>query len=129
MRSYLEGGFFADSSGVFSNPDCNTSVSIGTKTYMVICEDINWYDRGRAGTEGENGKYVVNEVYFLDMSIENPTVDDLMRFAVMPKGSEGTGAIFLPDGSMILNIMHPSTSNPAPFNRSCTVLIEGFRKK
>jgi secreted PhoX family phosphatase len=129
MRSYLEGGFFSDSSGVFSNPDCNTSVSIGTKTYMVICEDINWYDRGRAGAEGENGKYVMNEVYFLDMSIQNPTVDDLMRFAVMPKGSEGTGAIFLPDGSMILNIMHPSAANPVPFNRSCTVLIEGFRKK
>jgi len=129
MRSYLEGGFFGDSSGVFSNPDCNTSVSIGTKTYMVICEDINWYDRARAGAEGENGKYVMNEVYFLDMSIQNPTVDDLMRFAVMPKGSEGTGAIFLPDGTMILNIMHPSAANPVPFNRSCTVLIEGFRKK
>lgn len=129
MRSYLEGGFFSDSSGCFSNPDCNTCVTFGSKTYMIICEDINWYDRGRAGVEGEKNKYVLNEVYFLDMSIENPTVDDLQRFAIAPKGAEGTGAIFLPDGSMILNIMHPSKSNPAPFNRSCTVLIEGFKKK
>lgn len=129
MRSYLEGGFFSDSSGCFSNPDCNTAVTIGSKTYMVICEDINWYDQGRAGKEGERNKQFFNEVYFLDMSIENPTVDDLMRFAVTPKGAEGTGVIFLPDGSMILNIMHPAKTNPAPFNRSCTVLIKGFKKK
>jgi secreted PhoX family phosphatase len=127
MRSYLEGGIFSDSSGCFSNPDCNTSVNIGNKTYLVICEDINWYDRGRAGKEGEMNKQFFNEVYFLDMSIENPTVDDLLRFAVTPKGAEGTGVIFLPDGSMILNIMHPSKDNPAPFNRSCTVLIQGFK--
>ena len=92
----------------------------------MICEDINWYDRGRAGKEGEMNKQFFNEVYFLDMSIENPTADDLLRFAVTPKGAEGTGVIFLPDGSMILNIMHPAKENPAPFNRSCTVLIQGF---
>ncbi|MBK6952775.1 MAG: DUF839 domain-containing protein [Crocinitomicaceae bacterium] len=127
MRSYLEGGFYSDSSGCFSNPDCNTAVNIGNKTYQVICEDINWYDRGRAGKEGEMNKQFFNEVYFLDMSIENPTADDLLRFAVTPKGAEGTGVIFLPDGSMILNIMHPAKTNPAPFNRSCTVLIQGFK--
>ena len=126
MRSYLEGGFFADSSGCFSNPDCNTAVIIGGKPWMVMCEDINWYDRGRSGKTGEAQKQFYNEVYFLDMSIENPTVDDLLRFAAMPKGAEGTGAIFLPDGTMILNIMHPSKNNPAPFNRSCTIMIEGF---
>lgn len=129
MRSYLEGGMFADSSGCFANPDCNTAVTFGGKTYQVFCEDINGYNRSRAGQEGETGKYYVNEVFFLDMSIANPTVDDLLRFCITPKGAEGTGCIFLPDGSMILNIMHPSTTNPAPFNRSCTVLIEGFKKK
>lgn len=129
MRSYLEGGFFSDSISCFSNPDANTSVTIGGKTYLVMCEDINWYDRGRAGKDWELQKQFYNEVYFLDMSIENPTVNDLMRFAVTPRGAEGTGVIFLPDGSMILNIMHPSTKNPVPFNRSCTVLIEGFGKK
>lgn len=126
MRTYLEGAFFKDSIAIFSNPDCNTVVTLKGKQYMVICEDINWYDRGRAGTEGEANKYVLNEIYFLDMTIENPTVDDLMRFAITPKGAEGTGCIFLPDGSMILNIMHPSSSNPEPFNKSCTLLIEGF---
>lgn len=128
MRSYLEGGMFSDSSGVFSNPDCNTSVTIGDKTYLVLSEDINWYDRGRVGEEAEQKKEFYNEVYFLDMSIEYPVVDDLMRFAIAPKGAETTGVIFLPNGDMIMNIQHPSATNPAPFNKSCTILIEGFNK-
>ena len=128
MVSYLEGGVFSDSSGVFSNPDCNTSVILNGKTYLVLSEDINWYDRGRVSEAAEREKTFYNEIYFLDMSLKNPTVDDLMRFAVAPKGAETTGVIFLPDGTMIVNIQHPSPSNPAPFNRSCTVLVEGFNK-
>jgi len=128
MRSYLEGGQFSDSSGVFSNPDCNTSVTFGNKTYLVLSEDINWCDRGRVSEEAELNKEFYNELYFLDMSIENPTVDDMLRFAVAPLGSETTGVIFLPNGDMIMNIQHPKASNPAPFNKSCTVLIEGFNK-
>jgi len=128
MSSYLEGGHFADSSGVFSNPDCNTSVNIGGKTYLVLSEDINWCDRGRVSVEAENAKAFYNEIYFLDMSIENPKVDDLLRFAVAPLGSETTGVIFLEDGTMIINIQHPKSSNPAPFNKSCTVIVEGFNK-
>jgi len=37
---------------------------------MVMCEDINGYDRGRSGENGELQKQYYNEVYFLDMSIE-----------------------------------------------------------
>lgn len=128
MSSYLEGGVFADSSGVFSNPDCNTSVKINNQTYLVLSEDINWCDRGRVSKEAELNKEFYNEVYFLDMSIDNPTVDDLLRFAVAPVGAETTGVIFLPNGDMIMNIQHPKASNPAPFNKSCTVLISGFEK-
>lgn len=128
MRSYLEGGYFADSSGVFSNPDCNTAVTLNGTTYLVISEDIIGLDRGRVGKEAAENKRAFNEIYFLDMSIENPTVDDLMRFTVAPEGSETTGVIFLPDGSMIINVQHPNRSNPPPFNRSCTVLISGFNQ-
>ncbi len=128
MRSYLEGGFFSDSSGCFSNPDCNTSVILGGRTFLVISEDINNFTRGRVSKDAEAAKQYYNEIYFLDMSIEDPTVDDLMRFCVAPRGSETTGVIFLPDGSMVLNLQHPTTANPAPFNKSCTILVEGFRK-
>jgi len=123
MTIYLEGGMI-DSINCFSSPDCNTSVKIGDKTYLVLSEDIIGTKKGRSGN-GENGYY--NELYFLDMSIKNPTVKDLMRFAVAPYGSETTGVIFTPDGkSMIMNIQHPNRTNPAPFNKSCTILIEGF---
>jgi secreted PhoX family phosphatase len=123
MRPYLEGGMI-DSLGCFSSPDCNTSVKIGGRTYLVLSEDLIGTEKGRSG-DGKSGYY--NEVYFLDMSIENPTVNDLMRFAVAPFGSETTGVIFTPDGkTMIMNIQHPSVSNPEPFNKSCTIIIEGF---
>lgn len=126
MSSYLEGGFFSDSSGCFSNPDCNTSVNINGKNYLVISEDINWHDRGRAGEDAEQTKAFYNEIYFLDMSIESPTADDLLRFCVAPVGSETTGVIFLPDGSMVMNVQHPKASNVEPFNRSVTILVEGL---
>jgi secreted PhoX family phosphatase len=123
MKIHLEGGMI-DSLSCFSSPDCNSSVKIGNKTYLVISEDIIGTGHGRSG-DGKSGYY--NELYFLDMSIKNPTVKDLMRFAVAPYGSETTGVIFTPDGkSMIMNIQHPDRNNPAPFNKSCTILIEGF---
>ncbi len=124
MSVYLEGGIRKDSLGCFSNPDCNTMISIGGRTYLILSEDIVGMDRGRSGKDPKN---YYNELYFLDMSIESPTVDDLMRFAVAPKDSETTGVVFTPDGKhMIMNIQHPNSSNPAPFNKSCTVIISGF---
>ena len=125
MKIYLEGGMI-DSMSCFSSPDCNTSVKIGGRTYLVLSEDIIGTEKGRSG-DGQSGFF--NEVYFLDMSIEKPTVNDLMRFCVAPFGSETTGVIFTPDGkSMIMNIQHPDRNNPPPFNKSCTIIIEGFGK-
>jgi len=125
MKVYLEGGMI-DSLGCFSSPDCNTSVKIGGKTYLVLSEDIIGTEKGRSG-DGQSGFF--NEVYFLDMSIKNPTAKNLMRFAIAPYGSETTGVIFTPDGkTMIMNIQHPDRNNPPPFNKSCTILIEGFGK-
>ena len=125
MSVYLEGGMI-DSMSCFSSPDCNTSVKIGGRTYLVLSEDIIGTQKGRSG-DGNSGYF--NEIYFLDMSIENPTVNDLMRFAVAPYGAETTGVIFTPDGkTMIMNIQHPDRNNPAPFNKSCTIIVEGFGK-
>ena len=128
MRSYIEGGFFSDSISCFSNPDCNTSVTIGNRQYLVLSEDINWYDRGRVNKSAEERKDFFNEIYFLDLSIENPTVNDLLRFCVAPRGSETTGVIFLPDGSMVMNIQHPKYSNEGLLNKSSTIIVEGFKR-
>ena len=69
MSVYLEGGFFNDSISCFSNPDCNTSVILGGRQFLIISEDINWYDRGRVDQACEKRKDFFNEIYFLDMSI------------------------------------------------------------
>ncbi|MDX1349083.1 MAG: DUF839 domain-containing protein [Putridiphycobacter sp.] len=124
MGTYLEGGIFSDSTGVFSNPDCNTVVTINGKSYLVISEDLIGKNRGRSG---KNPQHFQNELYFLDLSIKNPKVDDLKRFAVAPRNSETTGVTFTPDGKhMIMNIQHPDSRNPSPFNKSCTIIISGF---
>lgn len=97
---------------------------IDGKTYLVLSEDIIHNTKDRVNEAALNNNWVFNELFFLDMSITNPTVDDLLRFAIAPQGAETTGIIFLPDGSMIMNIQHPSPNNPPPFNKSCTVIIE-----
>ena len=51
-----------------------------------------------------------------------------MRFCVAPRGSETTGVIFLPDGSMIMNIQHPKASNEGVFTKSTTIVVEGFKR-
>ena len=131
MSVYLEGGFMSDndtdSTRCFSNPDCNTMVTYGDKTFMVINEDINWYTRGRASSSGPSQKNFYNEIYFLDMSIENPTVDDLMRFAMGPRGCETSGGTFTPDGkTYFVNLMHPFPRNTTIYNKSMTIAVRGF---
>lgn len=127
MSTYLEGGFGQDSSKVFSNPDNITKVSFGGKDYLLFCEDLNGTDKGRIPEYAhKNGKYYT-ELYLLDLTIENPTVDDLFRFAIGPNRAELTGAMMSPDGStLFLNVMHPHYSNGAPYDRSVTVAITGW---
>lgn len=129
MRSYLEGGIDPnDPATIFSNPDCAEIQEFDEVDYLVISEDIDWYDMGRVPAHVEAAKRFVNELYFLPMNVENPSVSDLLRFAIGPKGSETTGTYFTPDGkTMFLNIQHPYVRNDKPFNKSCTVAITGFK--
>lgn len=126
MEVFLEGG--PGSGGLhFSNPDCITKVTLGQKTYLVICEDINGTSQGRVPAAAHNAGRVVNELYWLDLDIPNPTRDDLKRLLVGPAGAEITGARFTPDGkTMFVNIQHPSSSNASPYNRSYTLAVWGY---
>lgn len=127
MSVYLEGGVGADGATVFSNPDCITITKQGEKDYLVICEDINDNSKGRVPKHAEQKNHWYNELYFLDLNIKQPTVNDLHRFAITPMGAEFTGAIFTPDNkTMFLNIQHPNWSNGTPYNRSSTVAITGW---
>jgi len=132
ITSYIEGGpYFASSPAMadypnnhLSSPDGLNFITVGAKTYMIICEDLTGTSRGRvpAGVSDE-----ICELYLLDMDIQNPTTEDLFRISMMPQGAEVTGAIASPDGkSILVNCQHPSTSNAYPFNHSVTFAINGF---
>jgi len=52
---------------------------------------------------------------------------NLKRFATMPSGAEVTGLRIQPDGTIFLNVQHPSADNAYPFNRATIGVITGFK--
>jgi hypothetical protein len=101
-------------------------ITIGTETYMLICEDLNGSSNGRMPM-GYSNKTC--ELFMLDMAIESPSLNDLIRIAEVPLGAEVTGVRGTSDGKTILfNVQHPSPSNPYPYNNSCTIALTGFDK-
>ncbi len=107
-----------------SNPDGLSFMTVGQKTYMVIQEDLNGTSHGRMPAGVSNRTC---EMFILDTDISSPTVDDLVRIAQVPLGAEITGARATPDGkTLFFNSQHPSSSNPFPYNNSCTIAINGW---
>lgn len=132
MRVFLEGGpHYANSPDSLnypynhlSNPDGLNFLNVNGQSYMIICEDLNGTSHGRV-PDGFSNRTC--ELYLFDMSDNTPTVSDLTRISVAPKGAEITGAIASPDGKTIfVNSQHPSTSNPFPYNHSLTYAITGW---
>jgi hypothetical protein len=130
----IEGGpFFATSPAEsaypakhLSNPDGLVCVQINGKSYLLIQEDLNGTSFGRTPAGVTNPTC---EAFLLDLSIPNPTVNDLIRLTATPAGAEITGAIMTPDGkSILVNAQHPRTDNPFPYNHSLTLAIHGFDK-
>ncbi|MEM6362649.1 MAG: T9SS type A sorting domain-containing protein, partial [Bacteroidota bacterium] len=94
------------------------------KAYMLIAEDLNGTSNGRTPAGISNRTC---ELYLLDMSLEDPTLDDMVRISIVPLGAEMTGVQPTPDGKTILaNSQHPSSSNPYPYNNSLTFAITGW---
>lgn len=131
-RVYLEAGPYFDASPDeanypskhLSNPDGLNVMMIDGKPFLVIQEDLNGTSNGRTPAGISNR---LCEVYLLDLAITNPTIDDLIRLTAVPAGAEVTGAIPTPDNkTLLLNIQHPSTNNPFPYNHSLTFAIHGF---
>ncbi len=128
MRPLVPGGDITGTlAGNFSNPDGLTLKQINGKNYLIISEDLIGITENRVGEPGVSKEEVYNEVYFLDLSNPNPTLNDLKRFVIGPEGCETTGAYFTPDGkTMFLSIHMPNKNNPAPFNKSVVIAIKGF---
>lgn len=124
LRVYLEGGNSADMKTNLASPDGLASVHYDGKDYLVINEDLNGLSMNRVPAGVTKA---VSEIYYVDLSIQNPTVDDLHRFVIGPFGAETTGGVFTPDGNTyFVNIQHPSSTNVFPFNNSTTIAISGF---
>ncbi|OSZ79382.1 hypothetical protein CAP35_14310 [Chitinophagaceae bacterium IBVUCB1] len=133
VRSFIEGGPFKSSSTSdqlplypekhLSNPDGIDFFTFGSKTYMMIQEDLNGtsYNRMPNGLTG-----TVCEAYLVDMSIPAPTINDLQRLTACSPGAEITGGMQIDYETILFNAQHPNTSNVAPYNNSLTYAITGF---
>jgi secreted PhoX family phosphatase len=129
MSVLVNGGISkSDTAFCFSNPDGLTAVKINGKDYLVISEDCNGNSKGRTNARAEAAGEIYNEVYFLDLSIKQPKLENLKRFAVGPEGCETTGDQFTPDGkTFFLSIQGPRGTNPTPYNKTSMVAITGFK--
>lgn len=133
MSVFLEGGKapnYASNKVHLSNPDGLISWTLNGKDYLVIQEDLNGRNKGRVGNPDVDGSgSTICEIYVVDLSKTNPTLDDLHRMLITPNGAEVTGAIPTPDGkAMFVNSQHPSGTNTGDFANSCTMLITGLDK-
>ena len=127
---FLEGGAAAATPGLhFANPDGMTSVTLGDKSYLVIAENINGRTQGRVTEAANSAGRDISELYWLRIPATGVAAsrDSLKRMMVGPAGAELTGTRFTPDGkTLFVNVQHPSTGNPAPYNRSYTLAIWGY---
>ncbi|MCS6822831.1 MAG: PhoX family protein [Cytophagaceae bacterium] len=127
MKVYLAGGA-GKRNKHFSNPDGICHTQWKGKKYLVINEDLVGVTKGRVNKEGEQKNIYTNEIWWLDLSVQNPTIDDLQRFLIAPAGAETTGGYFTPDGkTYFVNIQHPDDNNSYPFDKSLTLAITGFK--
>jgi uncharacterized protein len=122
LRPFLEGG--VGRTFTFSNPDGLSLHKQEGKNYLIVVEDLNGSSQKRSGSSG----VLLCEAFFLDLSIQNPTVNDLRPFVAGAADGELTGSVSTPDGKTIfINSQHPSgTRNIPPFNNDCTIAITGF---
>ena len=129
MTIWLECGKGTDGKTVLSNPDCIEIANLGGKKYLVIHEDIIGFTQDRVPKENHKVWRAINEIYFVDLELDNPTVDDAVRFIVAPQRAEMTGGVFTPDGeTFFVNVQHPGAKNIPPYNYSSTVAITGWSK-
>ncbi|HEY6172394.1 MAG TPA: esterase-like activity of phytase family protein [Candidatus Kapabacteria bacterium] len=123
MKPYLEGGRGLNGKN-FSSVD-NIAVD-RVRNIAILMEDLTGTSAGRSP------RNTVCEAYALDLSIPNPTVNDLKLFMIVPLSGESTGGFFTPDGqTFFVNIQHPATSDFYPFQRAVTLAIHatGIRSK
>lgn len=124
---FLEGGqALEDKSIVLSNP-ANMALDPKHKL-LVIQEDLHGTSAGRVPER--RGAVPVSEIYFLKLPDGPAALDQLKRFAMIPRGCKSTGACWSPDyTALFFNIQagkHPSISTKRGPQLSRTVVVTGF---
>lgn len=77
--------------------------------------------RGRVWIGEDTGHHTNNVLWAYD-----PADGSLKRFATVPLGAEVTGIRVAPDGTLFMNIQHPSADNQAPFDVGIIGVVVGF---
>ena len=77
--------------------------------------------RGRVWIGEDSGYHNNNMLWAFD-----PADGSLKRFAALPLGAEVTGLRITPDGTLFMNIQHPSADNVAPYNKGTIGVVVGF---
>ncbi|HTF81538.1 MAG TPA: alkaline phosphatase PhoX, partial [Cytophagales bacterium] len=70
--------------------------------------------------------YTICEAFLIDLSVANPSVDDLKLFFAGSRGAEVTGACFTPDAQTIfINNQHPedNATNDPRYAKSATIAL------
>jgi uncharacterized protein len=125
MTVYLQGGNGSDGKTNFASVD-NVQIDRG-RNLIYLQEDLIAIGRNRNPSHITSSNQIICEIYALNLSVQNPTVNDIKRFAVFPRGAEATGGYFTPDNmSFFVNVQHPNSSNAPPFNKSVTIAVTGF---
>lgn len=117
---------YGKGSNHLSNPDGLGIIHVGAKSYLIVQEDLNGTSYGRVPSGFSERPC---ELFLLDASISEPSLNDLIRITHSAWGAEITGGVGTPDGKTILvNSQHPESTNKFPFNHSLTFAITGFDK-
>ncbi|MCB9137335.1 MAG: DUF839 domain-containing protein [Caldilineaceae bacterium] len=67
----------------------------------------------------DSGRHANNTLWMYDGA-------NLKRFATIPKGAEVTGLLIDAQGTLFMNIQHPSSANLYPYNRSLIGVVTGY---
>lgn len=127
VEPYLKGGLSTDGKKSFASVDGISIKQIGTKSVAIFQEDLIGKNRRRVSAGmSANYPYTICEAFLIDLSITNPTVDDLKLFFAGSRGAEVTGACFTPDAQTIfINNQHPedATTNDPLYSKSATIAL------
>jgi secreted PhoX family phosphatase len=125
VRPLLEGGPSVSRGYHVANFDGLSMGQVGLRRWLVVQEDLIGRSQGRMP---EGSKHEVCEAFLLDLSIPDPTIDDLHRIFASSQGAELTGGILLADGTLLINNQHPKAApvNQPPYDRCATVALHGL---